>query len=182
MKKNKLLIITWVSASGKTTLQNELMKQGWKKPNNFTTRKPRSEKEVDEYIFLNKERYMYLLEYWAFLEFTNGYWNWYAISATLPDNDICIVLDPNWREQVLQKMARIEHNYDIKCVYLDIDETLQEKRLTKRWDSKENIAIRKNDFKFFSPSSKSTILDWWENTNILTDKIINSWESLKKTL
>lgn len=179
--KNKLLIITWASASGKTTLQDELLKRGWKRPLNFTTRQMRSEKELDEYVFLEKERYMYLLEYWAFLEFTNGYWNWYAISANLPDGDVCIVLDPTWREQVLQKMARMEHNYDIKCLYLDIDKDLQTERLKNRWDTPENIKIRWDDFKFFSPNWKSFILEWAEPTVLLANEIENKWEILKKT-
>lgn len=181
MKKNKLLLITWVSASGKTTLQDELIKRGWSRPTNFTTRKPRSESELDEYVFLSKKRYMYLLEYWAFLDFTNWYWNWYAVSNTLPPGNVCIILDPTGREQVLQKLARTKHNYDIKCIYLDIDKKTQFERLKKRWDTLEQIKIRSDDFKFFSPNSKSEIIDWKEDTNILANKIESEWENLKKT-
>ena len=178
--KKKMLIITWVSWSWKTTLQSELIKRGWKTPLNFTTRAPRSDKELDEYVFINRDRFLYLLELGAFIDFTNWYWNWYWISSNLPDDNISLILDPAWREQVLQNMARIEHNYDIKCVYLDIDCFTQIDRLIKRWDYLEDVAIRGNDFKFFSPSIKSSILDWTDTTDNLVNKI-EKWETLKKT-
>jgi guanylate kinase len=60
-----------VSASGKTTLQEELLKRDWNRPYNFTTRKPRSEEELDEYVFITKEQFFEKMEKGDFLENTN---------------------------------------------------------------------------------------------------------------
>jgi len=176
MKRNKMLIITGVSASGKTVLQEDMLQRGFNKPINFTTREPRYEDEVDDYVFLDEDRFIYLLRKDIFIDHTNWYWNWYGISRTMPKWDICMVLDPIWREQIAKWISR--DDYDVKFVYLDIDEKLQTKRLNTRWDSKDQRALRKKDFEWFSPSASSVVLDGAIDTNILADKIKNSWEHL----
>lgn len=177
---NNLLIITGISASGKTTLQNELLQRWWKRPQNFTTRKPRSDEELDEYIFLDKDKYFIKMANWDFLEHTNYNGNWYAISKYLPEWNICIVLDPVGREQVLEKVAREKLDYNVTCVYLDITKGLQQERLNNRWDSKEQITLRDTDLDWFSPSTKSKIYNGAEDVIKLSDDI--ECEILNKTI
>lgn len=177
---NNLLIITWVSASGKTTLQEELLKRWWDRPLNFTTRKPRSDEELDEYIFLDKDNYFIKMSKWDFLEHTNYNGNWYAVSKFLPKWNVCIVLDPVGREMVLEKVARENLDYNVTCVYLDINKSLQQQRLNKRGDTKEQKELRETDFKWFNPNVKSVIYNWAEDVTILADAI--ECELLEKTI
>ena len=119
-----LVILTWPSWSGKTTLQQELLNRWWSRPLNFTTRKPRTKErienlsssppwedflseELDEYIFLTEWQYMKKLINWDFLEHTNWYGNWYWMSKFLPEWDVIAILDPVGRAQVMEKAARI---------------------------------------------------------------------------
>lgn len=175
-----LLIITWVSASGKTTLQEELLSRWWSWPINFTTRAPRNEGELDEYVFLNKEQFFFKLNKWDFLEHTNYNWNWYGVSKWLPEWDICVVLDPVWREQVLEKIVREDIQVRVTCIYLRIDEKLQMKRLLERWDTSEQIELRSTDFDWFQPNEGSYTLDWWED--FIKNANYIECEILKKTI
>ena len=169
--KRRVVIITWVSWSWKTTLQNELLNKGWKRPINFTTRKPRSEKELDEYIFLDENQFLKKLKNWDFLEFTQYNWNFYWVSAYLPEWDIAIVLDPVWRSMVSEYFSRKWIEYEL--YYLDINSDIQRERLEKRWDSVEDIKKRANDLKWFSPTNHCTILDWRTSPTILANLIDN---------
>ena len=74
MNWRRIVIITWVSCSGKTTLQNELLARWWNRPINFTTRKPRTEEanielwplfEWDD--FTASEFDEYISNYWTIL-------------------------------------------------------------------------------------------------------------------
>lgn len=186
---NRLVIITWASASGKTTLQNELLNRWWVRPINFTTRDPRTPEaeselnsdnatgedftaeELDEYIFLTDEQFHLKLKKWDFLEHTNYNWNWYGVSKVLPSGSVCIVLDPVWRSQVLEKIARERLDYEVTTVFLDISKELQTERLAKRWDSKEEIAKRLEDFKWFHPTRNCLVLDWGIESSKLADII-----------
>ena len=175
---NKLLIITWISGSWKTTLQDELLSRWWVRPINFTTRKPRSDEELDEYVFLNTEQYFSKMKNWDFLESTNYNGNWYWVSSHLQEWDVCIVLDPIGREQALEKMTRLLPNLKPVCIYLDLSSDKQIDRLRKRWDSDEQIKARQRDFKWFSPSKSSHCLDANLETKKLADDIC---EIFKKT-
>ncbi len=165
---NKLIILTWISASWKTTTQEELMKRWWKRPINFTTREPRNDDELDEYIFLTKEQYFLKMQAGDFLEHTNYNGNWYGISNTLPEWNVCIVLDPVGREQVLEKIAREKREVEVRCIYLEISRELQEERLKERgteW-------ARSTDIEWFSPNWKSEIFDGSRSVISITDELL----------
>lgn len=157
--KDELVIITWVSASGKTTLQELMLSEWWKRPYNFTTRLPRWDYELDEYIFLSKDKFFYKLEKWDFLENTNYWWNYYGVSSNIPSGRVCVILDPVGRSQVLEKAARWLIKHRISTVFIAIDEKTQEKRINKRWDAEEEVAKRSRDFLWFSPTPVCLILD-----------------------
>lgn len=168
---NELLLITWVSASWKTTLQEELLRRWWSRPYNFTTREPRSDAELDEYVFLSKEQFLFKLKKWDFLEFTTYWWNFYWVSRALLWNKISIIVDPIWRGQIIEKVYREKLPYKIKTVFLEIDKKTQRERLNKRWDIEEEIKKRALDFNFFYPTPNCLILDWNLNTNELIEQL-----------
>lgn len=189
-----LVILTWISGSWKTTLQNELINRGWVKPINFTTRKPRTDErnnelfqnktdwlnedenvlledfnseELNEYTFLTEKQYFHKLVNWDFLEFTNWYWNWYWVSKYIPEDKKCIViLDPIWRAQVMEKAARLW--WKVITFYLDVNKEEQIKRLTvDRPTDKATLEKRLKDNLRFWPTDKCILLNW--ETSIKTN-------------
>jgi len=54
-----------------------MLERGWKRPINFTTRKPRSEREKDEYVFIDEKTFMTKFANGDFLEHTNFNGNYY---------------------------------------------------------------------------------------------------------
>lgn len=160
-ERKKMVIITGPSASWKTTVQNLMIDSGkWKKPINFTTREPRNDLELDEYIFLSRNNFLTKLGKWDFLESTGWYWDFYGISRILPEGDVCIVLDPIGRAQMKAKVAMWElDDFIVKFVYLDISKDVQNKRLRKRGDNKVQIKKRNRDFDWFAPTPACTIIN-----------------------
>jgi len=185
MKKGRrIIIITGVSCSWKTTLQNELLERGWNRPLNYTTRKPRDKealvsidaegdfnsKELDEYIFLSENNFFNKLKNWDFLENTNYNWNYYWVGRVwMPKWNIAIVLDPAWRSQVLEYYTK--RGIEVETYYMDITKELQEERLIKRGDDEKQIIARKRDFKWFSATNKCIRLNWKEDPDILANLI-----------
>lgn len=153
----RIITITWVSASGKTTLQNDLRDRWWSKPINFTTRPPRTTdatrqlksknwkwedftaEELDEYVFLTKEQFETKLTNWDFLEHTEFKGNYYWVSNSFPeDTNIAIVVEPNWREQI--RVYAEANNISFTPYFLYLPENIQEERLRERgWNWEERL-------------------------------------------
>ena len=156
-----------------------MLQNWWKRPINFTTRSPRNDAELDEYVFLDKHTYAEKLVRGDFLEVTNYGGNWYWVSTSIPEWDVCVILDWIGREQVHQKVINgILEKYELFFVYMNISEEVQKERLLKRWDSSEEVIKRKKDFEWFFPSPKSVIMNWEEDTSIVYEKLC---EILKRT-
>lgn len=186
---SRIKLITGVSASGKTTLQELLLQKWLNRPINFTTRPPRREEteiqlnsndyiwvdftaqELDEYVFLNREQFLKKLKNWDLLEWTNFNTYFYWVSNILPEGDVCIVVDPIWRSQIIQYCK--QRNIEYETYYLEISPELQTERLNNRGDSEKSILARQKDFDWFSPTRNCTILDWAEDPEILADIILN---------
>ena len=164
---NNLLIITAVSCWGKTTLQNELLERWYRSPINFTTRKPRSEKEKDEYVFITKSVFMKKLANGDFLEHTVPNWEYYWTSRFLPSGDIVLVLDPVGRAQVMEKYAR--EGLKVTTIYLNISPELQLERLEERRMSVIDIKARQKDFDWLSPTKFCLEIDWELNVSEIAD-------------
>lgn len=187
---NRIVLLTWVSASGKTTLQEELLRRWFNRPVNFTTRPARTEEvdlqlnsdnynwvdftapELSEYVFLTRDQFLKKLKNWDFLEWTNFNTYFYWASRFLPEWDNCIVVDPIWRSQIIQYCK--QRNIEYQTYYLEIDEQTQLSRLTSRWETEKSVLARQRDFSWFSPTRKCTILDWTKPVNILADIISNN--------
>lgn len=195
----KLLLITWVSASWKTTLQEELLRRGWNRPINFTTRQPRdvrtileleenkknwideeeknknedfSSRELDEYVFLTQEQFFDKLSKWHFLESTNYWGNFYAVSKHLPEGNVAIIVDPVWRAQIMEKVAReLEGEYELFTAYLNISIDEQVERLEKRWTVAMEISNRLKDFIWMHPTDWCKQLDGTKDVEQLADEL-----------
>jgi guanylate kinase len=185
----RIVLITWVSGSWKTTLQNRLLELWWVRPINFTTRKPRdtnidrvddewdySSKELQEYVFLDYDTYFKKLRSWDFIEHTHYNWNWYGIWWCMPKNkNVCIVVDPIGREQLVRDLTLSWHK--VETYFISIDRETQLNRLIERGDDAKAINARKKDFEWFYPSKSCTILDWLDSIEHNLKLIIKEWHS-----
>lgn len=170
-EKKNLLIIVGGSGSWKSSLQQDIMKRyGYIQPTNFTTREPRSEDEVDDYVFLKRD--VYLAKYWNgdFLApnryLGNHYW-----TGKFDADKVCMVVTPNGRESVIQELSN-SWEYNITCVFLEITKKLQKERLTARGDSPADIKKRQNDLNYFTPNQGSLVFNWATPTYSIADEII----------
>lgn len=89
------------------------------------------------------------------------------------DENMCVVLDPIWRATVLEWINRNDVNWDVKTVYIDCSEELQEERLEKRWDVIWEIKKRKKDLKWFHPTPNCLIISANTSTSTFADIIEN---------
>lgn len=182
----KIILLTWVSWSWKTTLQEHLMdKYGYVKPLNCTTRKPRSltayntdkdnnftNKELDEYLYLTHDQFELKMRNWDFAEFIHYNWEYYWVLNQIDySKDNCIIVDPIWAA-VFRKKFLIEGR-EFTSVFLDISEAEQEYRLEKRWESVNSIRERKKDFLYFKDWKYDLVLNWEEETELIAMKLIN---------
>ena len=168
----KIVIITWVSWSWKTTIQDRLKEEGWYKPINFTTRKPRSNEELDDYVFITKKQFFKKLENWDFLEFTTYWWNYYWISKFDIDNrNFAIIADPIGRSQLIKYFETLWLKYHL--IFLEIDEHTQKQRLINRWDNKSDIDKRLLDRKWFESTNESVIIPATHSTDFIVDYILD---------
>ena len=154
------IILTWVSWSGKTTLMNELTFNWCSKPIQFTTRKPRSDKELDDYVFLNKKDFAKKLLNWDFVEYVWYNNNHYAITKHFDKTKSNVfIVDPVWRAQLIKHFKLNNIKYTAFFLEIPIDEA--RRRLEDRGEIISSIEKRLEDFKYFSPSGDGDkILDW----------------------
>ncbi len=156
----KVVLITWVSGSWKTTLVEQLRKElWWEKPINFTTRSPRNDDELDDYVFLTKAQFATKLENGDFAEFTNYNGNNYWISSCLSkEKNYLIILEPIGRT-MMEKWLK-EHEFNYIKLYIDVTEENIIKRLSGGREEEEDfIKERLKDFSFFSPDDGSIVVD-----------------------
>lgn len=186
----RIVLITWVSASGKTNLQKELFRKWWVWPLNFTTRQPRDEeafkvdsewdfisKELDEYIFLNRHTFARKLANWDFIESTQYWWNLYWIGKTSVlewEKNLVLIVDPVGRAQIMEALQRLWYAYE--TYYLYIDKETQSKRLENRWDNTEEIRKRNKDFEWFHPTNKCIRLNWALSSSELANIIDSNYK------
>lgn len=161
MQHKPQVILTWVSWSGKSSLMDSLLKlypRLFSKPIQYTTRQPRSDDELDSYVFLTKQQFISKLENWDFIEYTIYNWNYYAISVfnNYSTSNIFIV-EPVWRAALKKYFHQNWIPY--RWFYLELDEQSARQRMINRWDSKKSIDERLKDFLYFHPEVDDKILD-----------------------
>lgn len=155
------IILTWVSGSWKSSIMDDLIKDyplNFAKPIQYTTRQPRDDKELDSYVFLTKEQFFKKMENGDFIEFTQYNWNLYAISSYInTDISNVFIVEPVGRA-ALKKFFH-QNAVPYRWFYLEIEEIEAKNRMMNRWDTKQSIDARLEDFKYFHPEVDDKILD-----------------------
>ena len=149
-----IVVLVGKTASGKTTVANELCKHhGYKKIITYTTR-PMRENEVQDvdYHFISDEQFNKMVENNEFTEYkryntAHGVWSYGSIITSEQEySDDCyvIILTPQGLRDLSKKISRYI------AFYLDIGFESQLERLKKRGDEEQQIIKRlENDDKDF---------------------------------
>lgn len=155
------LILTWVSWSWKTAILDRLVNEypsKFAKPVQFTTRKPRDDWELDNYVFLTKAQFFSKLDNWDFIWFTKYEDNYYGISTHFNTSISNIFIVEPVGRTTLKKYFHT-NGIPYKWYYLDISEADVTKRMISRWDTVNTIEKRLEDFKYFCPEVDDRVLD-----------------------
>ena len=166
-EQNSLVLITWNSASGKTSAGYELKKRGWKELLSFTTRAPRWNHELDEYVFLTKEQFKNKASLGHFLETVEYNWNYYGLTRFAPKWKVFAIVNEEGRNAVEENSYLLPHK--LTKVFIDIDEETRKERLIKRGDSPEEVKKRLKDN--FQPWKNDYILSWLADSETLATNI-----------
>mgnify|MGYP001942722292 CR=1 FL=1 len=155
---NNIIIITWKSWSGKTTLSNYLEENcGYSIPYNYTTRSPRvyDEKDYSEYCFISPSYFEWLWEQDRLLNRTEFNWNQYGIGIeTLNLEKLVFVVDSDWREKLLQIFPTAQ------TVWVETSDFERRKRLYARGLSWLDLEARLDWLsEQMNPSSTCIIVD-----------------------
>jgi len=119
------------SASGKSTIEKQLVNYGYSKIVSYTTR-PMREGEVNgiDYHYISEEDFLYHLKINFFAEYTiyNGWYYGIAHEDCL-DNSV-VVVEPHGFRQLLKIP-----NLHIKSFYIQVPERVRLKRMVDRGDN-----------------------------------------------
>lgn len=144
MARNTVALITGPSASGKSTLQNDLVNMGWGKPLNFTTREPRSDAELDDYVFIDADMFAHKAIMGHFSEITQYAGNLYGMTKFFDeDKKLAIIVDPIGKTALEAFFTKQGRKYF--TVWIDCDEDTRLKRLLERGTSVKGIKERMAD-------------------------------------
>jgi guanylate kinase len=148
--------------------------EGFSQPIQFTTRPQRSDKELDEYVFLTKENYFNKLERGDFANFQRYGNEFYAISKHFDkEKNIVIIVDPIGKLQ-LEKFFK-ESGIGCKSIYIDIDkETMGDRLQNLRRETVQVIEQRKKDFDYFSSVGFDFVVDGTTSIDKCYDKVVKA--------
>jgi len=165
--KKRVIILSWVSGSGKTTMANMLKERWFVQPIQFTTRTPRGDKELDEYVFLTKPQFFQKLCNWDFSEYVKYGKDFYGITKYFDKENDSVVITDNVGKSAVEKFCRLEW-IPVVSVYFEITEEVMEMRLGDfRRESVAVIEERKKDFRFFSPVWYDYVIDGNDSSQIV---------------
>ena len=149
-----IIVLVGKTASGKTTVANELCKNhGYKRIITYTTR-PMRENEVQDvdYHFISDEQFNEMVENNEFTEYkryntAHGVWSYGSVvtyEQEISDDYYVIILTPQGLRDLSKKMSRYI------AFYLNVSLESQLERLKKRGDEEQQIIKRlQNDAKDF---------------------------------
>ena len=153
MKNRPLHLFVGPSASGKTSVADELEKLGYKQVKSYCTRLPRYEGE-NNHTFITKEEYHNLENIIAYTEYDNNYYC--STKEQLDEADIYVVDIPG----VLTLIENYNTERQINVWYFDVDLIIRVKRMIDRGDSDTAIVGRiLTDEEY----------DWWDVLTTLRD-------------
>ena len=168
-----IIVLVGKTASGKTTVANELCKNhGYKRIITYTTR-PMRENEVQDvdYHFISDEQFNKMVENNEFTEYkryntAHGVWSYGSVvtlEQELSEDCYVIILTPQGLRDLSKKMSRYI------AFYLNVSLKSQLERLKKRADEEQQIIKRlENDAKDFE--NVLDIVDY----NFYTDNTFSS--------
>lgn len=152
----RLITLTWVSWSWKSSIRDYLVEnyEWFCKTTDATTRQPRADTELDEYVFYTPRQMLDSKKRWAFIEFLEYWGEMYAILNNLKtlgsDNIVAVVL-PEWVKQ-LREYAKTQEDLEVISIKLNIQTRTQRNRLIARGDSIKDIERRLGDWIFIRAS------------------------------
>ena len=149
-----IIVLVGKTASGKTTVANELCKNhGYKRIITYTTRPMRVNEVQDvDYHFISDEQFNRMVENNEFTEYkryntAHGVWSYGSVVTSeqeFSDDCYVIILTPQGLRDLSKKMSRYI------AFYLDVSLESQLERLKKRGDEEQQIIKRlENDDKDF---------------------------------
>ena len=179
---SKIIAIMGLSGVGKTTVARRL-KHKTKLPFiKSTTTRPIRPGEIDgvDYDFIDNDFYDYmnkhgLLVAQQWFQVANGETWKYAIQKGKLKNDCIIVLTPSGVND-LRKLG-----YDVKAIYLEVDEGERLKRILNRNDNQSQEEIKRRsiaDKKVFEDFTPDIIIQNNKDINLVVDEIINFVEGI----
>lgn len=174
-----MLVLAGWSASGKTTILNELEKLGVERIVTMTTRPMRpGEVEGKTYYFRTEEEFKNLMYYGFFAETTsynvaNGETWWYGTPKEKLYGDGAIILNPDG-------LKALRGKYPMCVFYLDVPEFELKHRLKKRGDKKDEAQRRINadreDFKDINNYCDWIVGDYWSSPEHIAKKIKTQYD------
>ena len=149
-----IIVLVGKTASGKTTIANELCKHhGYKRIVTYTTRPMRENEMQDvDYHFISNKQFNKMIENGEFTEYkryntAHGVWSYGSVVTAeqeLSDDCYVIILTPQGLRDLSRKISRYI------AFYLNVDFESQLERLKKRGDEEQQIIKRlENDAKDF---------------------------------
>lgn len=173
-----IIVLVGKTASGKTTVANELCENhGYKRIITYTTRPMRENEEQDvDYHFISDEQFNEMVENNEFTEYkrydtAHGVWSYGSVITSeqeLSDDCYVIILTPQGLRDLSKKMSQYI------AFYLNVSFESQLKRLKKRGDEEQQIIKRLiNDAKDFE--NVLDIVDYSFCTDIsLPQEVVNA--------
>ena len=148
-----IIVLVGKTASGKTTVANELCKHGYKRIITYTTRPMRENETQDvDYHFISDEQFNKMVKNNEFTEYkryntAHGVWSYGSVVTSeqeLSDDCYVIILTPQGLRDLSKKISRYI------AFYLNVSLESQLERLRKRGDEEQQIIKRLiNDDKDF---------------------------------
>ena len=167
-----IVVIVGKTASGKTTVLNELVKKGYEQIITYTTRPPRKgEKQKKTYNFITEEEFKEKIQDGFFAEYeyfdtAEGRWYYGSAISDYTDGKI-VILTPTG-------LSKIKQSYDTFSIYLYSNHSTILKRLKQRKDNKQEAERRiKSDDLDFKEVENQVDKIVYNNSGSEVDDVVN---------
>ena len=172
-----MVILLGGGGAGKTTIQNELVKRGYKRGILHTTRSKRAN-EINgrDYIFVNNSQFDNLKLINHFAATTKIGENQYGIDKNICDEDVILVTNIEMIEQLKKNLK-----CNIVSIYIKTTDKQREERLRIRGSSKEEIEekITRNNIYQETEEKYADFIVENDELNIAVDKIEDIIENIE---
>lgn len=171
-----MVILIGEGGTGKTTILNELVKRGYKKPINNTTRPKREDDEnTKEYNFVTKEEFEKMWKENKLLQRAEFNGEYYGLDInSLKDDIACVSIVDSVKDIKKRQKELGKEDMNLKVFYITIPEEERRERMLKRGDSEEKInqRIQIDNNKFKEARTVSDYVIENINLNETVNKII----------